>query len=154
MPDLDIIAPQFRLATERWPDAPTLANHYKAVVECYAGTGHSLIASVKSFIECICLTLLGEFGKTMPTSDPSTTELLVEALKTLGLQNSRGASKIDKILSAHNKMADALNEMIKRSGRVGWNSLKHPLWLRRPCRSSQEFGDVQRPRDWLGVIES
>ena len=111
MPDLDIIAPQFRLATERWPDAPTLANHYRAVAECYAGTGHSLIASVKSFIECVCLTLLGEFGKTMPSSDPTTTELLVEALKTVGLQNSRGASKVDKILSAHNKMADALNEM-------------------------------------------
>jgi hypothetical protein len=111
MADLDGIAPQFRLAMERWPEAPTLSTHYRAVAECYSGSGHSLIASVKSFIECVCLTLLGEFGKTVPNSDPSTTELLVEALKTLGLQNSRGASRLDKLLSAHNKMADALSEM-------------------------------------------
>ena len=70
MADLDSIAPQFRLATERWPDAPTLANHYKAVAECYAGSGHSLIASVKSFIECVCLTLLGEFGKEVQSPIP------------------------------------------------------------------------------------
>lgn len=35
----------------------------------------------------------------------------MEALKAVGLQNSRGASRIDKLLSAHNKMADALSEM-------------------------------------------
>jgi hypothetical protein len=66
---------------------------------------------VKSFIECVCLTILGEFGKPMPCSDPSTTELLVEALKPLGLENTRGASRVDKLLSAHNRMADALSEM-------------------------------------------
>ncbi len=87
MSDLDTFAPQFRLATERWPDAPTLLNHYQAVSECYGAAGHGLIATVKSFIECVCLTILGEFGKPMPSSDPSTTELLVEALKPLGLEN-------------------------------------------------------------------
>jgi len=111
MPDLDSIAPQFRLATAHWPEAPTLLNHYRAVSECYAATGHGLIATVKSFIECVCLTILAEFGRPMPSSDPSTTELLVEALKPLGLENTRGASRIDKLLSAHNRMADALSEM-------------------------------------------
>jgi hypothetical protein len=111
MPELDEIAPQFRLAVERWPEAPTLVNHYKAVSECYAADGHGLIGTVKSFIECVCLTILGEFGRPMPCSDPSTTELLVEALKPLGLENTRGASRVDKLLSAHNRMADALSEM-------------------------------------------
>jgi len=111
MPDLDSIAPQFRLAMERWPEAPTLVNHYRAVSECYAGSGHGLIATVKSFIECVCLTILGEFGKPMPCSDPSTTELLVEALKPLGLENTRGTSGVNKLLAAHNRMADALSEM-------------------------------------------
>jgi hypothetical protein len=111
MPDLDAVAPQFRLAAQRWPEAPTLLNHYRDVSACYAGGGHGLIGTAKSFIECVCLTILGEFGKPMPCSDPSTTELLVEALKTLGLQNTRGASRVDKLLSAHNKMADALSEM-------------------------------------------
>jgi hypothetical protein len=111
MSDLDSITPQFRLATERWPEAPTLLNHYRAVSECYSGAGHGLIATVKSFIECVCLTILGEFGKPMPCSEPTTTELLVEALKPLGLENTRGASRVDKLLSAHNRMADALSEM-------------------------------------------
>ena len=35
----------------------------------------------------------------------------MEALKTLGLESGRGASKLGKVLSAHNKMADALIEM-------------------------------------------
>jgi hypothetical protein len=111
MSDLDNVTPHFRLATERWQDAPTLVNHYKAVNDCYVGGGHGLIGSVKSFIESVCLTILGEFGRPMPSAEPSTTELLVEALKPLGLQNTRGASRIDKLLSAHNKMADALSEM-------------------------------------------
>jgi hypothetical protein len=37
-----------------------------------------VIASVKSFIECVCLTILGEFGKT-PPPDPNTSLLLGEA---------------------------------------------------------------------------
>lgn len=111
MSDLDSIAPQFRLATERWPEAPTLLNHYKAVNECYAGAGHGLIATVKSFIECVCLTILGEFGRVMSSSEPTTTEMLVDALKPLGLENTRSAGAINKLLSAHNKMADALSDM-------------------------------------------
>jgi hypothetical protein len=111
MDALDSIAPHFRQATERWPEAPTLLNHYKAVAESYEGSGHGLIGTVKSFIECICLTVLGEFGKPMPSSEPSTTELLVEALKTVGLENSRGGARIDRLLSAHNRLADTLTEM-------------------------------------------
>ncbi|MBI4064542.1 MAG: abortive infection family protein [Elusimicrobia bacterium] len=111
MEDLDVLVPHFRRTKERWPEAPTLSSHYKAVRKNYEGDKHGLVATIKSFIECACLTILGEFGKTMPSSDPSTTELLVEALKPLGLQNSRGASRVDKLLSAHNKLADALTEI-------------------------------------------
>jgi hypothetical protein len=96
---------------ERWPEAPTLSNHYRAVVESFEGSGHGLIGTVKSFIECICLTVLSEFGKPMPSSEPSTTELLVEALKTVGLESSRGATRVDRLLSAHNRLADTLTEM-------------------------------------------
>lgn len=111
MEDFDLLVPHFGLAKDRWPQAPMLSNHYKAVKESYAGSAHGLIATIKSFIESVCLTVLGEFGRTMPSSEPSTTELLVEALQSLGLQNSRGASKLDKLLSAHNRLTDALNEM-------------------------------------------
>lgn len=110
MEPFDAVVPQFRRAKERWPEAPTLASHYEAVLKSYESTAYGIIGSVKSFIECICLTILGEFGKAAP-SDASTTQLLGEALRTLGLDSGRGASKLGKLLSAHNKMADALNEM-------------------------------------------
>jgi hypothetical protein len=44
--------------------------------------------------------------------------LFIAALKALGLQNSRGASKLDKVLSAFNKMSDALSEMRNENGPV------------------------------------
>lgn len=110
MEPFDAFVPQFRRAKERWAEAPTLAAHHDKVVESYEGNGYGIIASVKSFIECVCITILGEFGKSVP-SDAGTTLLLGEALKTLGLDSGRGSSKLGKLLSAHNKMADALNEM-------------------------------------------
>jgi hypothetical protein len=110
MEPFDVVVPQFRHAKERWPEAPTLATHYDAVVKSYESSAYGIIGSVKSFIECVCLTILGEFGKASP-SDASTTLLLGEALRALGLDSGRGASKLGKLLSAHNKMVDALNEM-------------------------------------------
>ncbi len=110
MEPFDAFAPQFRRAKERWPEAKTLATHYDAVVTSYDSGAYGIIASVKSFIECVCLTILGEFGKTS-SSDATTTFLLGEALRALGLDSGRGASKVGKLLSAHNRMADALNEM-------------------------------------------
>lgn len=110
MEPFDAVVPQFRRAKERWQEAPTLATHYDAVGKSYESSAYGIIGSVKSFIECVCLTILGEFGKT-PPSDASTTLLLAEALRTLGLDGGRGGSKLGKLLSAHNKMADALNEM-------------------------------------------
>jgi len=111
MDAFDAFVPQFRRAKERWPDAPTLASHYSAVVESYEGSGLDIIATSKSFIECVCRTILVEFGRPEPRSDSNTTYLLREALRALGLENSRGASKLDDVLTAHNKMADALTSM-------------------------------------------
>lgn len=116
--DFDSLAPNFRRAVDRWPEAPTLCNHYSAVVESYGGNGHGLIEAIKSFVECVCLTVLGEFGKPMPSANPSTTEMLVEALRVLGLSSTRGASKLDQVLSAHNRLSDALSEMRNENGPV------------------------------------
>ena len=49
--------------------------------------------------------------------EPSTTELLVTTLDRLGLRNTRGASKFDRVLSAHNKLADALNDCRNETAR-------------------------------------
>jgi hypothetical protein len=110
--------PNYRRATERWPQAPALAQYHGAIAHCITGNGHGVVEHVKSFIECVCITILGEFGEPLPSTDPTSTELLVAALKPLGLQNSRGASKLDKVLSAFNRLSDALSEMRNENGPV------------------------------------
>lgn len=116
--ELDMLVPNFRLAKEHWSEAPTLANHYQSLVDSYNSNSFSLIETIKSFIESVCLTILVEFGQSMPTADPSTTEMMVETLKCLGFQNTRGASKLDKVLSSYNRLADALSEMRNENGPI------------------------------------
>lgn len=115
---LDTLAPHFRQAMEQWPDAPTLRNHYYAVLESWDGTRHGLVETVRSFLECVCLTILGEYGKRMSTSSPSTTEIFVEALRLLGLQNTQEGGNLSRVLSAHNKLADALSDMRNENGPI------------------------------------
>ncbi len=110
MEPFDAFVPQFRRAKERWAEAPTLTTHYDAVVRDYESNGYGIIGSVKSFVECVCITILGEFGKPAP-SDANITQLFGEAQRTLGLDTGRTASKLGKLLSAHNKMAEALRDM-------------------------------------------
>jgi len=116
--EFDILVPNFRQAKERWSEAPTLSSHYQSLVDSYKSNSFTLIESIKSFIESVCLTTLVEFGKSMPTADPTTTEMLVETLRCLGFQNTRGASKLDKVLSAYNRLADALSEMRNENGPI------------------------------------
>ena len=118
MADLDALAPNYRRAKERWPDAPTLSRSYEALTACFDGNAHGLVEHVKSFIESVCVTILGEFREPLPSSTPSTTDLLIAALRPLGLQNTRGASKLDKVLSGFNRLADALTEMRNDHGAV------------------------------------
>ncbi|HQT29621.1 MAG TPA: abortive infection family protein [Thiobacillus sp.] len=116
--DATLPLPNYRRASERWPQAPALLQYHEAISNCIAGDGHGVVEHVKSFIECVCITILGEFGEPLPSSGPTSTELLVAALKPLGLQNSRGASKLDKVLSAFNRLSDALSEMRNENGLV------------------------------------
>lgn len=116
--EVDTLAPNYLRAKEHWPDAPNLSHCYREIVACYASASHGLVEHVKAMLESVCVTVLEEFGKTMPSSNPSTTELLVEALRPLGLYNTRGASKMDKVLSGYNKLSDALSEMRNEHGPV------------------------------------
>lgn len=118
MNEFDFLVPNYRKAVDRWSEAPTLSHHYKALVDSYESNCHGLIEMVKSFIECVCLTVLGEFGKPMPTGSPNTTDMLVGTLGMLGLRNCRGSSELDRVLSAHNKLADALSNMRNHHGPV------------------------------------
>ena len=118
MSEVDELAPNYRRAKERWPAAPNLSHCYGEIVACYASTSHGLVEHVKALLESVCVTILEEFGKPMPSSTPSTTELLVEALRPLGLYNTRGASKMDKVLSGYNRLSEALSEMRNENGPV------------------------------------
>jgi len=110
--------PNYRRASNRWPQAPALTQYHAAINHCIAGNGHGVVEHVKSFIECVCITIMCEFSEPLPSAVPTSTQLLVAALKTLGLENSRGASKLDKVLNAYNKMSDALSEMRNENGPV------------------------------------
>lgn len=118
MPDLVVLAPNYLRAQQRWPDAPTLTRCYEALDACFNGNAHGLVEHVKSFVESVCLTIMGEFRAAMPSAQPSTTELLTAALRPLGLQNSRGASKLDLVLSGFNKLADGLTAIRNEAGSV------------------------------------
>lgn len=115
--DTTLPLPNYRRASERWPQAPALLQYHEAISNCIAGNGHGVVEHVKSFIECVCITILVEFGESLP-SDPTSTDLLVAALKPLGLQNTRGASKLDKVLSAFNRLSDALSDTRNENGPV------------------------------------
>jgi hypothetical protein len=118
MADLDLLAPNYRRARERWPDAPTLSRCYEALTTCFDGNAHGMVEHVKSFIECVCITILAEFGEPKPPSNPTATVLLRAALRPLGFQNTKGASKLDKVLSGFNTLTDALTEMRNDQGAV------------------------------------
>ncbi len=118
MPDLDTLAPNYRRAVNRWPDARALASCHEALTMCFGGSAHGLIEHIKSFIESVCITILIEFHAPLPSTTPSINELLVAALRPLGLQNTKGASKLDKVLSGFNKLTDALSEMRNDHGVV------------------------------------
>jgi hypothetical protein len=118
MATLQELAPNYRRAVDRWPSAPTLARCHEALDACFGSHNHGLVEHIKSFIECVCVTILGEFGKPIPSATPTTTELLVAALAALGLQNTRGANKLDKVLHAFNRLADALSDMRNETGPV------------------------------------
>jgi hypothetical protein len=118
MADLDALAPNYRRAVNRWPDARALASCHEALSVCFDRDAHGLVEHIKSFIESVCLTILTEFREPMPSSTPSITELLVAALRPLGLQSTKGASKLNKVLSGFNKLTDALSEMRNEHGVV------------------------------------
>jgi hypothetical protein len=124
MPDLDALAPNYRRAQQRWPDAPTLARCYEALNACFNSNAYGLVEHVKSFVESVCLTMMGEFRAPMPSDQPSATELLVAALSTVGLKNTKGATKLDKVLSGFNRLADAIGEMRNETGPVAHGILR------------------------------
>ena len=61
---------------------------------------------------------MGELSEPMPTASPTMTELLVAALRALGLSNAKGATKLDAVLSGFNRLSDALGAARNEIGPV------------------------------------
>ena len=113
----DAVVPNYRRACGRWPDAPALGKYYQLLIKRdYDDLG--LIECVKSFVESVCLTILGDFGEPMPNARPSLTELFGAALKPLGMRNTRGGGNVSRLLSAFNKLADALSDVRNEFGAI------------------------------------
>lgn len=116
---LDDIAPSFRLAKDRWPDAPNIQTHYNDLAQTFELNGSSLIELCKSFIEMICKTIIKELNKKPPESSrPTTTECLVCTLDALGIRNQRGSSALGTILSGYNKLSNGLANIRNQEGSV------------------------------------
>jgi hypothetical protein len=117
---LDDIAPAFKAATTRWPDAPNIQAHYTDLASTFESNGSSLIELCKSFLEMVCITIVTELGKDLPASSrPTTTEYLVCALDVLGIRNQRGSSALGTILSGYNKLSNGLSDIRNQEGSVG-----------------------------------
>lgn len=116
--DLDALASSYRRAIEKWPDAATLNASYLGLGSSLSRGGHGLTEHVKAFLECVCRTVLVEFDRPEPTGEPTTTQLLVCAFEAVGVKNSRRGNKIDRVLGALNKLADALADVRNEDGPV------------------------------------
>ncbi len=110
MLDLDALAPNFRRAADRWPEAPTLASQFKSLRTAYTSGDHGLVGVARSFVECVAQTIIGEFSSEAPDGE-NTTAIVNRALDYVGLRNTRVSSPLNAVLSAHNRLADALSEM-------------------------------------------
>ncbi|MCA9444208.1 MAG: abortive infection family protein, partial [Candidatus Omnitrophica bacterium] len=117
MSSLDEIAPSFRRAKDRWPDAQNLKGHYEDLAATFDTSGSSLIELCKSYVETVCITILTELGDE-GIERASTTEYVTRTLEKLGLRQTRGAGAIGKVLSSLNRMADALTECRNADGGV------------------------------------
>ena len=113
---LDDIAPNYARAVMRWPNAGMLATYHAHLGEMATGHDYALVESVKSYVECVCLTVLAELGSAPDQPNASTTELLVAAFDALGMRNPKDTSNLSRLLSGFNRLSDALTAVRNSEG--------------------------------------
>ncbi len=114
--DFDRLVPYYRMATEKWPEAHSLKKMFSSLVSCYEKEQIGLIEHIRAYIESVCLTIFTDYGVEIEKSSPTTTDLLSQLWRLLGFENTKGISKIDKIISGYNKISDAISEMRNETG--------------------------------------
>lgn len=117
---LETTAPNFARAVRHWSGAELLASHFEDLDETLERNGPSTIELTKSFLECVCLTIVQDAGGAPEYQN--TTELLRQAMATVGLSRTREANRLNKILSSYFKLTDAVAEFRNRDGTVAHGS--------------------------------
>jgi hypothetical protein len=117
MSNLESFAPSLKRPLVRWPNAPNLAARYDDLREGFHRGTDSVVEFCKGYLETVAITITKELGKTPPTNG-SLTEYVKAARDALGIEQAPGASQISKVLSSHNRMADALNALRNQEGTV------------------------------------
>lgn len=116
---LDDIAPAFRAACDRWPHAPNLQQHYQDLARTWEAEGSSIIELTKSFLECVCWTVINELDAKGPNSaTPNTYQILRSALAALGLSNQRGFGPLDDLIFGLNKLTKSIDDLRRNDGSV------------------------------------
>jgi len=93
-----------------------LATYHGHLSELAPGHDYALVESVKSYLECVCLTVLAELGLTPDQSSTSTTELLVATFDALGMRNPKDTWSLSRLLTGFNKLSDALTAVRNAEG--------------------------------------
>lgn len=117
MSQLDELAPNFRRCMTLWPSARLLASHHTALSAALESNGSGIIEFTKSFLECVCRTILRDHGATVD-ANYTTTHLLKEAAASVGLVHTRGQSSFNKVLSSYFKLCEAINNLRNAEGSV------------------------------------
>ena len=117
MTTFDLLGPSLRRAALRWPDANNLRIRYEEMRTAYDAGSDAVLEHCKAIIETVCHTILEEMGAGPPEND-DLTAYVIAARSALGIDNTRGASRFDSVLSAHNRLTDAIKEVRNVEGAV------------------------------------
>ena len=115
MPSLGDIAPALERAAKRWPEAHNLQTRYNEFCTAYDEGSDLVLEKCKAYLETVAKTILLERGETVDETG-GLTYWVKKARESVGLLETRGASPISKILSLHNKMTEALDEVRRHEG--------------------------------------
>ena len=112
--------PGIREVCAYWPDARMLRQTFEALELALEDDNDTCIDCSKTIVEVVCRLIVENFETnerqlTPRTEQPSLSEWLSAAVKALKLGDSTN-NKFKKLVSAHSKLADALNALRNDAG--------------------------------------
>ncbi|MCM2348635.1 MAG: abortive infection family protein [Bacteriovoracaceae bacterium] len=116
-PSLIDIAPSFKQAVNKWPDAIALKQHYDSLELAHSSNSNSTIELTKSFFETVCYTIIEELGAPKPTrASPTTSDIFSCAKRALNIDYIRETNGLGDIISGFNSLSDGLDKLRRFGG--------------------------------------